>query len=987
MKTTKTLLLSVCLSVFAWQMQAQTLETVFSGTSLPTAQGWNELRFDNSMPWEEAAQNLLVAPQELTAVATATLKLKANAVNDNEGFPLWSQLGYYYPNVGFSAAVGYTVSFRAKISNSANGAFSFSAVGGGKGFRIEFDGNKLLEHGNVVDTARVLTTASPADAFHDYHAAVLKNKVVIWRDGVLLGELPLQTFKLDNIIDDGGFENGQSAEAHGWWNDPNIMGTTTVTTNPNYVHTGKYGLFVDKGSHKNNFIPVKPGAYYDMSAWGKTISYPTWDPESNRSWRDLIGRYEPAGDDRTAYFIGDHLNFNWKYYEKTNMEGGAHFSRFSPESPANSNGNLNQMAYDDILFSERLTPSRIPVGTVNLFPNGDFENPDFHYFPEGDPRNDTVMVNPNNFRQSANAYYGGKENSDETWYSPPYNAEHNAAPFWHPFWGARVRVQYDRQTANDEAGNHWARGKYSLRYFTVWGNQFMVPYGTDFSSGQNEDRGSNCPLKSVPIELEVGKKHTFLFSYHFARWGGDRLILVVKNGNTELFRRTVNSDNYNNWNDIVLEFTTDATNHALQVLTENDGNTPGVFYLDDLFLFQGELLPEADGSHIFFGKNTSVKGAEADIEYVKMSNAGAFDPNGNPITEPWSPGIAPLTTAWGEVITAEYVEQNAILNEYPRPQLKREGWTNLNGIWNWNRKPTKTGFGTYNADDSYTKEILVPFPVESALSGIMETDFANQNKTYGYKRNVTIAKPTDNKRIILHFGAIDWESYVFVNGQEVAHHKGGYDPFSADITDKLNASGAQEIVVQVYDPTKGGQPSGKQYPNPQGADYQPATGIWQTVWTETVNPVYITNIDFTPDVDNNAIKVKISASDVATTATVKIFDGASQVANQDIAVGAETAIAISNPKLWSPDSPFLYNVTVELKKNGTATDNVASYFGMRKIEVKMLRNKPFVYLNGEPQFTYATLDHGYYPDGIYTPASYDVIRHDLKKLKELTNLC
>jgi hypothetical protein len=969
-------------------MQAQQLQTVYDGkTSLPTAQGWGELRFDNSMPWEEAAQDLLAPSNKLSAAIVSTaLKLKVEEALDGGGYPLYSQLGWYKTRTGFSPSIGFTVEFRAKVVNSPNGAFTVSGTGGGKGFRLEFSNNRLTEHANVVDTVRVLSTASTTDAYHTYRVAVAPDdKVYVWRDALLVGELPLQPFKLDNILYDGGFENGGTPEDHGWtYTEAGKSGVLSVSNNPAHVHSGKYGLFVDKGLHKNEFIPVKPGAIYDMTAWGKVITFPDGDGH----WRDLNGWHDPAGD-KSVYFVADRNNPDWKYYEKSGMEGGAHFSRFILETPVGDN-NDNQTAFDELHYSERIIASRIPAGAVNLFPNGDFENPNAHYFPGNDPRNDTCMVNPESYRWSAEAYYGGRANDSEEWFGGKgFSADHNAAPFWHPFWGARVRVQYNRQPDNDEAGNHWARGKYSLRFFNCFGSN--AEYGTDFSGGQSEDRGSNSNIKTVPIELETAKKYTFLFSYHVAKWGddngGDHQILVVKNGSKELFRRTLykafymengvkHNYDFNNWMDMVLEFTTDANNHALQILTERDGESPSVLYLDDLNLFEGELLPE-DNTHLFFGKPTGFQGAEVDIEYIKINNTGAYDLNGNLITTRYEKKKAPLMTVWGENLQPNV----PILSEYPRPQLKREGWTNLNGIWDYTGS-SKAEFGTYKAV-SYSGEILVPFPIESALSGIMDTEYNSQNKASIYRRNVTVAKPTDNKRVILNFGAVDWESYVFVNGQEVAHHKGGYDPFSADITDKLNAGGIQEIVVQAFDPTKGGQPSGKQYPKPQGAEYTPTSGIWQTVWMETVDPAYVTNVTLTP-VNNSAVSVKIEATNAdGATATVKVLDGATQVATADVAVGAETSIAIANAKLWSPETPFLYNVEVELKKAGATTDRVTSYFGMRKIELKTLRGKPFIYLNGQPTFSYATLDHGYFPDGIYTPASYDAMRHDLSKLKEL----
>ncbi|MDR1682472.1 MAG: hypothetical protein LBS25_03655, partial [Candidatus Symbiothrix sp.] len=637
MKTIKVIFLMLCLSMFLGQTQAQQLQTVYDGTGgLPTTQGWNELRFDNSMVDDAATQALLVAPNELTAVANTALQMRAPRQNDASGFPLYSQLGYALSRTGFSPSIGYTVQFRAKVVNAEDGAFSLSATGGGEGFRLVLSNNRLSEQADVFGAARQLSTADNTDGFHTYHVAVnVDGKVHVWRDNVKLGELPLQTFKLNNIFPDGGMENGVTVAEQTWVpGSSGKAGELTISNDPAHVHSGNYGLYVNKGHFTTDYIPLKPGALYDMTAWGKTINYPDGDGH----WRDLNGVIQPANIN-DAYFIGDKGNKGWKSYERLGMEGGAAALRIAIETPT-GDANDNEMALDDIFLGERIPISRIPAGAVNLFPNGDFEDPCAQYFPVGDPRNDTCMVNPNNYRYSADAYYGGQAD-DQGWFNGTiYSAEHNAAPFWHPFWGARVRVQYNMQTDNSEAGPRYARGKYSLRFFNCFGHN--VEYGNNFSSGQNEDRGSNSNIKTVPIELATGKKHTFLFSYHFAKWGGDHLILVVKNGEKELFRKTINNSEYSNWVDVVLPFETDADNHALQILTERDGSTPGVVYLDDLFLFEGELLPD-DRAYIYFGKPTGVKESNVDIEYVKISSAGAFDPSGAPMpSAAYEPKTAPL---------------------------------------------------------------------------------------------------------------------------------------------------------------------------------------------------------------------------------------------------------------------------------------------------------------------------------------------------------
>jgi hypothetical protein len=904
--------------------------------------------------WEDGNGKELVAEPATLSAAVAGTALKLTATDAG----LYSQLGWYKANTGFSSVKGYTVEFRAKVLSAAPGGFSvygFDATG--KGFRLELSNNLLTEHANVLLSPDTLSTAPATDDFHTYRVTVAPDDSVrVWRDNAQLATLPVRQFKGDNLIVDGGFENGQDAAAHGWTHkEGSPEGEVSVSSDPAHVRSGRYGLLFNKGGgFINGFFPMKYAATYDVSFYGKVIDYPA------SAWRDLKAWIDPDFGDPINSFILNGSNAGWQSFTGSVATGGQPQSMVL-ETVVNAEVNQNIAAYDDFLFTERIEPSRIPAGAVNLFPNGDFEDPDYDYFPAGDLRNDTPIVS---------------------------GCDKDNCPNWHPFWGARVRLQDKRQGGRDgESGNWWARsGTHSLRYFNCFGEKNATEYGVDKPEAEagrtgDNDRGSNTNLQSVPIELEIGKTYTLSFWYHFSKWPGDHLKVHVKNGNDTIWFKDINNADFPRWINIIKTFTATETNHAVSFTTEYSGTAPGVFYMDDIFLFEGEPLPAYNSTYLFFGKPVGRQAADVEIESISYDNTGAYSPTGETVVDAYKKKEAQLMTPWGEALTAT----DPILNEYPRPQLQRSSWVNLNGIWSFTRNETKAGFGVYNAGEVYRKEILVPYPVESALSGIMDTDYANMNKTYTYRRTFTVDPATAGKRIILHFGAVDWESYVFVNGTQVAHHVGGYDPFSADITDALTASGEQELVVQVYDPTKGGNPRGKQDPIPGGIWYTPSSGIWQTVWYEAVDPTYVKGLSVTPDVDNSAVKIRVDVENAGgATVEVTIKDGDVAIgAPQTIAAGEEVSVAVSNPKLWSPDTPFLYGLEIAVKKAGSEVDHASGYFGMRKVSLGKLRGKPYMFLNNEPIFHYGTLDQGYWPDGLHTAPTYEALRFDLEETKKL----
>jgi len=330
----------------------------------------------------------------------------------------------------------------------------------------------------------------------------------------------------------------------------------------------------------------------------------------------------------------------------------------------------------------------------------------------------------------------------------------------------------------------------------------------------------------------------------------------------------------------------------------------------------------------------------------------------------WKPAAGPLMTRWAKDVSPE----NA-LPEYPRPQMVRKEWLNLNGLWE-----IKLGGGGQS-------KILVPYPIESALSGLMK-----HSDRMTYRRSFAVPREWSGRKVLLHFGAVDWETKVSVNGKELGVHRGGYDAFSFDISDALKKSGQQEIVVEVFDPTNaGGQPRGKQTLNPGGIMYTPTSGIWQTVWLEPVAEAHIESLKLVPDLEGNCLRLT-----VAGTGTVEAVasDGGKEVAQVGGQAGSELKLVIGNPKLWSPDSPHLYDLRVSLKSGGQTVDEVASYFGMRKIALGKDQNGiTRMMLNGKFVFQVGPLDQGFWPDGIYTAPTDEALRFDVAEMRRLGFNC
>jgi len=333
--------------------------------------------------------------------------------------------------------------------------------------------------------------------------------------------------------------------------------------------------------------------------------------------------------------------------------------------------------------------------------------------------------------------------------------------------------------------------------------------------------------------------------------------------------------------------------------------------------------------------------------------------------------VSHLETRWAKDVTPA----NA-WPEYPRPQMVRHDWQNLNGLWDY--AITDSGAATPTAFDG---KILVPFPVESQLSGVRRAVTPAQR--LWYHRTFTVPHAWRSGRVLLHFGAVDWDATVFVNGREVGEHKGGYDPFTFDVTDALTSGARQQVVVSVWDPTdQGGQPRGKQVLHPHSIWYTAVTGIWQTVWLEPVPSSYISSLLITPNLDANSVTViaHVPPGPESRVVHVTALDGARAVATGNGMAENPITLKIPDPQLWSPSHPFLYHLRIALASG----DSVTSYFGMRKIALgRDAHGVIRLFLNNEPLFEFGTLDQGWWPDGLYTPPSQAAMLNDLLTLKRL----
>lgn len=341
----------------------------------------------------------------------------------------------------------------------------------------------------------------------------------------------------------------------------------------------------------------------------------------------------------------------------------------------------------------------------------------------------------------------------------------------------------------------------------------------------------------------------------------------------------------------------------------------------------------------------------------------------------WEPAGDKIKTTW-----SENIDPNNILQEYPRPILVRKKWKNLNGLWNY----SITGKGQ-SKPKSYDGKILVPFAIESSLSGVQKR--INEDNELWYEHTFNVPRSWRKKQIILHFGAVDWESELWINDQKVGSHYGGYDPFSFNITPYLKKGKYQKLELKVWDPTDDGfQPRGKQNKSPRGIWYSPVSGIWQTVWIEPVNEKHISKLHTTTDIDNQSVNLNPITSYDSVTDFLELIvkENDKILSKMRVQIDSEINIPIKNPKLWSPESPFLYDLEIKLISSGKVVDRIKSYFGMRKISIKKDVNGTMrMQLNNKDYFQFGTLDQGWWPDGLYTAPTDEALKFDIIKTKEL----
>jgi len=341
----------------------------------------------------------------------------------------------------------------------------------------------------------------------------------------------------------------------------------------------------------------------------------------------------------------------------------------------------------------------------------------------------------------------------------------------------------------------------------------------------------------------------------------------------------------------------------------------------------------------------------------------------------WEPIKDQLITRW-----TNKVDPEKTLPKYPRPQLRRKEWLNLNGLWDYAIRPKEEKFV-----NEFEGKILVPFPLESVLSGVKRK--LSPNQKLWYQRNFLIPKSWKNKKILLHFGAVDWETTIWVNKKRVGVHKGGYTPFYFEISEYLKDSEENTLILSVWDPTdKGHQEHGKQSLKPKIIFYTAVSGIWQTVWLEPVSFTYINDLKMVADIDRELLSLNVGLVNPISNEImhITILDHYNQVILKQQTSKKEVSLKILSPILWSPENPYLYRIILKITRDNTVVDEVESYFGMRKVSLsKDTDGIRRIELNNNTIFQYGTLDQGYWPDGLYTAPTDEALKYDIEVTKEL----
>jgi hypothetical protein len=340
--------------------------------------------------------------------------------------------------------------------------------------------------------------------------------------------------------------------------------------------------------------------------------------------------------------------------------------------------------------------------------------------------------------------------------------------------------------------------------------------------------------------------------------------------------------------------------------------------------------------------------------------------------EDWKPAASRLMTRW-----AKEVNPQAPLPDYPRPQMTRPNWLSLNGLWQFENASNASPLPK-NRD--LKERVLVPFPIQSALSGI-----GQRHRQVWYRRTFEVPENWKNQTILLHFGAVNYESGIYLNGKLLGAHKGGYDGFSFDVTEQLKEGANELIVGAINSASWNDQVRGKQSNDPRGSYYTAATGIWQSVWLEPVGSTYLKELIVTPDVDGGGLEIRTEAVNAeGDTVSIEVKDGTTSVAKAQGAAGTLIRVPVPNAKLWSPDNPFLYSLQINLIKNNQVVDSVGSYIGMRKVSIgRDETGKTRLLLNNKAIFQVGVIDQGYWPDGIYTAPTDEALKSDIEAAKKL----